>query len=241
MIVRPKQFYIVALALVLLAVSFPVQVVYLYDHSFTEVDAIVSKISFLNWLVIGGLITLSYLHLKASKLLMVAAPLLIFLVGLNNYVVGQFASDYSMGQTMAATSLFSLLFTPLFLPSSRLIFKDPTRRWWVRSKRYHKKISTTINPYVGDMLHAYTFDISETGAFISFEDLPPEDMPKVGDHIRVSFNVNSMRKIRCEAIVVRLAEPKGRYPQGLGLRFVGFDKNHQKNFHQVLKSSKFLM
>ena len=241
MIVRPKQFYVVALLLMLIATSFPLQVVYIYGHSFTEIGSIFNKISLLNWLVMGGVLALSYMHLKASKWLVVAAPLMILLVALNNYVVGHFSTDYSMAQTVMATSLFSLLFTPLFMPSSRLILKDPTRRWWTCSKRYHKKISTTLNPYVGDMIHAYTFDISETGAFISFEDLPAEELPKVGDHIRVSFNVNSMKKIRCEAVVVRLAEPRGRYPQGLGLKFVGFDRNHQKSFQQVLKNSKFLM
>lgn len=238
MIMRPKQFYIIALALIVIGISFPLQVMFLYGHDISEWASIMSKITTINWLVIGSIFLLSYLHLKASKWLVVAAPATIILVGVNNYIVGQFAGDYSMTQAMVASGGFSFLFLPLFMQSSKLVLKDPKRRWWVRSKRYNRKIPTTINPFVGDMVQAHTFDISETGAFVSFEGIPEEDLPKVGERIRVSFTINSMKKIRCEAVVVRQADAVGRYPQGVGLRFIDFDKLHMKSFQKILKSSE---
>ncbi|MCJ8275230.1 MAG: PilZ domain-containing protein, partial [Bdellovibrionales bacterium] len=67
--------------------------------------------------------------------------------------------------------------------------------------------------------------------------LEEKQKPKVGDRIRVTFNVNSMRKIRCEAVVVRHCEARGRYPEGLGLRFIDFDKVHHKTFQKLIRNT----
>ncbi|MCB0378250.1 MAG: PilZ domain-containing protein [Bdellovibrionales bacterium] len=238
MIVRPKQFYIVAMMLTLIALSFPLQAMWLYGHGYNEFSAIFNKISFLNWMVIGVLLVGAYLHLKASPWLKGIAPVTIGLVALNNYVVGHYGADYSMGQTVMATMSFSLLFVPLFMPSSRLVLADPKRRWWARAKRYHKRVSATLNPYVGEMVHSHTFDISKTGAFFCLEGASIEgDVPAIGERVRLHLHVNSMKKIRVEAVVVRIAEPDGRYPRGMGLKFVGIDKDQQKSFQKFLQAN----
>lgn len=236
---RPKQFYIAAIIMFLLALSFPVQVVFLYGHHWSEWATIFSKITWLNWLVAVSFVVCGYLYFNASRLLIVAAPVIVILSIVNNYVVGKFAGDYSLAQTNFASLGVALLFTPLLMPSSQIILRDPKRRWWRRSKRFNKRVSATINPYVGEMLQAHTYDISKTGAFLSV-DINSEDVPKVGDVIRVSLNVNSMKKIRCEAQVVRVTEANGRYPDGIGLKFLEIKKSHQKSFQQFVNSNDYL-
>lgn len=239
MIMRPKQFYLASLALFFMALSFPFQVMILYGHHWSETTAIFSKITWLNWLVIISFTLASFLYFQASRIILYLAPLVLILVGLNNYWVGQFAGDYSLLQTSLGTLVVALVFAPLALPSSRVVLKDPKRRWWRRSKRYNKRVAATLNPYVGDMIHTHTFDLSQTGAFVYLDD-NQKQTPKVGDTIRICFTVNSMKKIRCEAVVVRIAEPVGHYPRGMGLKFTGMNRNNEKSFSQFLNSSETL-
>lgn len=236
MILRPKQFYVLAAVMLLLALSFPLQVMMLYGHHWSETGAIFSKITWLNWLVILCFALGSYLSFHASRALLLMVPVTIVLVAINNYFVGLFSADFSMVQTTLASLGTGFVFAPLLLPSSKVVIQDPKRRWWRRSKRYHKRVSTTINPFVGDMIHTYTYDVSQSGAFVCITNVDDKNIPKVGDTIRVSLNVNSMKKIRCEAVVVRVAEPKGHYPRGLGIKFVDIDKLHQKSFQKFIQS-----
>lgn len=234
MTMRPKQFYLAALLLTMIALSFPVQVMALYGHSLSEWSAILSKITGFNWLVMVSLLVAAYYYFQGSRVILVLGPLAVALVAINNYWVGQFAGDYSLLQTSLGTLCCGLIFAPLGMPSSMVVLQDPKRRWWRRSKRHHKRLETTLNPFVGDMIHAHTFDVSQTGAFICLEDELTE-LPKVGDRVRLSFTVNSMKKIRCEAVVVRISEAKGHYPKGMGVRFVSINKNHERSFESLLK------
>lgn len=236
MIARPKQFYMLALFMFMLAISFPLQVILLYGHHWSETSAIFSKITWLNWFVIACFVVSGYFSIQASRYLLVMVPVTVILVAVNNYVVGKFAGDFSMLQTTLATMATGVLFTPLLLPSSKAVIKDPKRRWWRRSQRYNKRVSATINPFVGDMIHTHTYDVSQSGAFVCIADEDEKNLPKVGDKIRLSLNISSMKKIRCEAVVVRITEPIGHYPRGLGIRFIDIEKLHQKSFQNFIRS-----
>ncbi len=48
-----------------------------------------------------------------------------------------------------------------------------------------------------------------------------------------------MKKIRCEAVVVRVAEPSGHYPRGIGLKFKAIDRRHEQSFEKFLRSKEF--
>ncbi len=238
MIMRPKQFYFAAVALMLFAISFPLQVMVLYGHHWSETQAIFSKITWLNWMVVASFCVGAYFYFQASRYIVFLAPIILALVALNNYLVGAFAGDYSVLQTTLGTLAVGLVFAPLAMPSSRVVLRDPKRRWWRRSKRHNKRVSATLNPYVGGMLHVQTFDISQSGAFVCL-DAEQTEVPKVGDTVRISFNVNPMKKIRCEAVVVRIAEPHGHYPRGMGLKFTQIDRTNEKCFDKFLNSGDY--
>jgi hypothetical protein len=234
MTLRPKQFYLVSACMLFAAISFPFQVAWLYGHSLTEVQSIFAKLTHLNWLVLVSLLMGAYLYFQASRWIIIFAPIMLAIISYNNYQVGAFGGDFSLLQTTLASMGAGILFLPLFMPSSRAILRNPQRRWWRISKRHTKKVSATLNPFVGEMIQAQTYDLSQTGVFLALKDEDLAHCPKVGDTVRLSFNVSPMKKIRCEARVVRVAEPQGRYPMGIGLRFVEFDKSHQKSYSQFL-------
>lgn len=236
MLMKPKQFYLAPLIMILIALSFPLQVMILYGHQWTETQAIFSKMTSLNWVIAISFMMAAYFYYQASRGILFFAPVLLALVAFNNYIVGSFGADFSLQQTTLATLFSASLFVPLALPSSQIILKDPKRRWWRASKRYSKKVGATLNPYVGEMVEGETFDVSKTGAFVCVEEL--DNLPKIGDTVRVSLKVNSMRRIRCEAVVVRIAEPQGRYPQGMGIRFTEMSKTNEKCFEKFLSSNE---
>ncbi len=234
---KPKQFYLAPLFMLAIALSFPIQVMVLYGHHWSEAGAIFSKMTVVNWSVCVAFVLGAYLYFHASRGILYFAPVLLALVAFNNYIVGQFGGDFNLQQTTLATLLSCGLFVPLALPSSQVLLRDPKRRWWRRSHRVNKRVAATLNPYVGNMVQGQTFDVSKTGAFICLNDL--DNIPKIGDTVRVSLNVNSMKKIRCEAIVVRVCEPQGRYPQGMGIRFKDMSRNNEKSFHKFLSSGDY--
>ena len=116
-----------------------------------------------------------------------------------------------------------------------------------------REIDLQMNgPEIGKIYEGKVVTIKEYGAFV---DLIPnvsgllhisemgherirsvEEYLSMGDTIRVSFSISTVKKIRCEAVVVRISEPQGRYPRGMGIRFIEMDKRHEKSFENFLNS-----
>ena len=222
------------IALLLVAGSFPLQAALLYQHSFSELGSILQKISLLNFVSICLMATTAYMLFMVSPYLKVMCPLTIACLAWNNYVVGSYGQDFTMAQAMLGTGLFAGLFVPLFRKDIRLILSDPHRRWWRRANRLHKNIDVILNPFVGQTLLAQTFDLSESGAFIPFENKSWDEIPKVGERIKISLHIDTIRKIKCEAIVVRVVEPLGNYPKGIGIRFIEMNEAHKRSLNNFL-------
>lgn len=237
MVKKPRLFLFISFALACIMVSFPLQVVMLYDHGLSELLHVFRKISFLNLMVMSLLGYTSYLAYHASPYLKYVAPVTIVAVLWNNLVTGSYATDFSMAASCLATLGFSLLFTPLFHKKARFILADGKNRWWFQSRRHKRQVTMTLNPYVGDTLLAQTFDISKTGAFVHV-DQADGTVPDVGETLRISLNVGGMRNVRCEAKIVRINEDDkaGAYPKGVGIEFKGMDKQARKDLERFLKS-----
>jgi PilZ domain len=234
MMVKPKIVYWMGLALLLIAASMPLQVAILYQHSFSELGAILQKISLLNFLCICLMATTAYLLFTISPHLKFMAPITIACLAWNNYLVGDYGQDFSLAQCMFGTGLFAGIFVPLFRQDIRLILSQPNRRWWRRAQRVNKNIEVILNPYVGQTILANTFDLSESGAFIPFENKSWDEIPKVGERIKISLHISTLRKIKCEAVVVRVVEPKGSYPKGIGVRFTDMNDTHKRSLNNFL-------
>lgn len=234
MMVKPKIVYLMSLMLVAITISMPLQIAWLYQHSLSELGSILQKISLANTLSMILMLTTAYLLIHISPYLKFVAPLTIICLAWNNYLVGNYGQDFQMSQTMVGTGLFAGLFVPLFRKDIRLILSQPQRRWWRRAQRYQKNIDVILNPYVGHTLQAHTFDLSESGAFIPFENKSLDEIPKVGERLKISLHIDTLRKIKCEAVVVRVVEPRGTYPKGIGVRFTDMNETHKRSLNNFL-------
>lgn len=237
---RPLLLYIIPILLLMTAASIPLQVLYLYEHDLTELTSIIQKISPLNWLSIGLMLFTAHALFSANKSVRFLVPFTIFCVSLNNYFVGQWGNDFSFSQSLFSTLGFALLFAPLLHSSVFQILKNPKHKWWSRSERFKANLPVSLNPFVGQTILANTFDISTTGLFITIKSEDLSNLPKVGETLRLSLNFNSMKKIKCEAKVVRIASPSGIYPQGLGLQFIEPNRKLKHDLRKHLASVQAL-
>jgi hypothetical protein len=48
------------------------------------------------------------------------------------------------------------------------------------------------------------------------------------------LHFDGARKIKCEAVVVRVVEPRGVYPKGIGIRFTEMDDTHKRSLNNFL-------
>lgn len=234
MMAKPKIVYWMSLALFAIALAIPMQIAILYQHSLSELDSIFQKITLLNFICMAMMLTCAYLLINISPYLKLFAPITIVTLAWNNYLVGSYGEDFQMSQTILGTGLFAGLFVPLLRKDLRQILSEPHRRWWRRANRYLKSVDVILNPFVGQTLQAHTFDLSESGAFIPFEDKPLNEIPKVGERIKISLHLDTLRKIKCEAIVVRAVEPKGSYPKGIGVQFTHMNETYKRSLNNFL-------
>ncbi len=231
---RPKYLSLLSAVFVMIALSYPLQVMVLYGHSLFEIDQIFFKISTLNFLVMFSLLCNAYLLLNASSLLKFTIPTTLALVMWSNAIIGSYGSDYSMSSTSLASLLFALLCTPLMAVSEiQLVLSNPKTRWWLTPKRVKKNLTTAMQQTKGLHLIAETHDISESGLFIPFSTCVEKETKeyvldprlKVGEVITLHIRLSQFNTIKCEARVIRVSQKPSSKPAGLGLQFLQLDEH----------------
>lgn len=150
---------------------------------------------------------------------------------------------------------------PVMINPQRRWWMTPARKEaavQVRVQIHNKQFRDGIH----DEFFTHTFDISEGGAFIPFgqerftvRDLKAVkagakqkilDLPvakklnstqlKPGTQCFVSINVKETDVIQCRAEIVRVAESHGRYPAGMGIRFLGLTWEERRTLAGYLKA-----
>lgn len=217
---RPKILPVVMVLLFAVALSMPLQVMWLYGHPWSEMDAVLHKLTWMNWLVIAGAMLTGVLVFSASGWARFAVPALIVLVGVNNMFVGYFATDYSFLTATLGTLGFMALTLPLYRPQVRELFMHPEKRWWLVKHRRRQNVPIFVGGSRQVKLRGETFDISESGAFVPLEAVGLG----VDEQVSVCLTLGTLQQIRCDARVVRRTpKAKGTYPAGVGLHFINLD------------------
>lgn len=230
---RPKQLSVLSLILLGIAISFPVQIMLLYGHLPWEIAAIGGKLTHLNWLVLIAALGSSYLAFRASPFAMLTLPVLTGLLAYNNWLVGEVGTDYSQVATMIATLGFLGALKICLSEKAFGLFLHPSRRWWLTPTRYRIEIPIRVKLMTGPKtteVYAKTYDISSTGLFI------PSVLTQVnvGTSCYVSFPLPGLELLQCRAEVVRKTEPSGKYPAGMGMRFLGLSYYERRKLEGAL-------
>jgi hypothetical protein len=242
---RPKEFVFLALMLLIIAASLPIQVMLLYQHTPLEFGDTAAKLAPLNWIVMLLALANAYLVYAASPWVMLSAPLFIASVTWNNYLVADAALNFS-----PVTAVFAILGTialhsALLTEKARKILRNPTLRWWRSVTRNQVSVRALVCPVMGCELQSSTFDISLGGAFISSAPTnwkPSQSAPhrtiEVGSRCSIRLMLDQFRVVTCNAEVVRQTAPRGHYPGGFAVRFVNLDPRQKKMLATFLKNAQ---
>jgi hypothetical protein len=241
---RPRVFDLLALALLLVAFSLPVQVMLMFGHTPGEFTAIFNQLAPMNWVVAMLAVACAVAHWRASPTLWILSPLFILAVGWNNYLVAQAGLNFSWATTLLATGATLALHGLLLTPTARKVLLNPKMRWWLTAPRKRVQLRATIWPVLGGELLTSTYDVSEGGAFFSLEEaswtsrrtLSIKNL-SVGTVCTLKMKLDSGRAIQCDAEVVRQAEPRGQYPGGFAVRFKSLSREDQKALAQLLRQA----
>ena len=185
---RPLLFYFIAIAFSVLAISFPLQVMWNYQFPLQKAHLSFSFLTTTNMALILAYSGLAYFSLNASRAIVALLPFSLALTLYNNYLVGSWAYDYSMQQTLTASALFATFSLFPFLPSYLKSLRNPKCRWWMVATRKPIEVPVRVSPTVGSRFHSFTVDMSSTGAFIETHG----DHLDLGDEGDLRFSAQSV-------------------------------------------------
>ncbi len=226
---RLTSLTLLSFACACLALAMPLQIMLLYGHGLSEWTSIWSKLTWINNIIVLGLLVNAILLWQVSPLLKFTVPILLMLVGVNNYIVGFYATDFSMLTTSLGTFGFLLLHIPILDKRVRWILVNPERRWWRRADRYRVSIPLVVEGVRLHSVRAETFDVSESGLFIL-----GHEMLSVGDWVSLKMTFDSLSQVRARARVVRRTEAAGIYPSGVGVEFMDLSWRQRRELRRYL-------
>lgn len=217
-----------------IAISIPLQVI--YDQG---VSQIFQMLTVLNMMVMFLCITTSVAVFKLHNSLRYLLPLTFLSVVINNWWVGYVGLNYDLQQTSVANLMFWLLYGTLFEKNTRKVLLNPKLNWWKNCQRYRLEIPVVlISDKLEPKLIKKSFDISESGFFLTNFEEEELNQINVGENIDVSLQFDSVLRLRCEARIVRKCEQNGSYPAGIGLQFVNINSEMKSTIRRLSQTFK---
>ena len=223
---KPIFFSLMPLVLISLAASMPLQVALIYDISIFEVSAIMSKLTPLNYVLMGLFMWLAFATYKIDKNLFILLPFINLFVFLNNYVVGSFGKDFNLVQTTLASTLFLVMTLTYYHKDNYKIINELKNRWWLTSPRQKLNLPLTITS-AKEKIKTSSFDLSKSGLFaLNDPDFELFQLPK-DKVVEITIHTDD-QTLKMKGKLVRKALSKGHYPEGVGIQFMEDDPAYQK-------------
>lgn len=216
-----------------------------YDYSPLEVEAILTTLAPMNWVVMGASIVHAGLVFRGSTLSIASGAFFLGSVAWNNWLVASAGLNYSVSATVLATLATMLTQAPLLKPQVRRVILNRGLRWWRTPVRKKAQLQAVVRPVIGGEMKSRTWDISEGGAFISMDKASwdqlqkgvPETL-KIGSRCAVRLTLDQMNTIQCGAEIVRHATARGSYPEGFAVRFVNLDSQQKRMLSNYVQASR---
>jgi hypothetical protein len=228
---KPKFISIVTFLLCCIVISFPLQIIMAYDYQWTQVSAIFSKLTPLNYLLMTLFLVMAYQTYYTKKSIYYFLPIVTFFVFLNNFIVAEYGNLYGHAQTLLASVAFLLLAISYYQKNIYQVYQDVKFRWWLTSPRFKKQYHVTMS-FQNEKYETKTFDISKTGLFVESDELL--QLFQIPNQALVNITIHLPdQKVTFEAKVVRKALWQGQYPPGLGLQLLKQQENAQEILMQA--------
>lgn len=217
---RPLALYIFCICMMAIALSLPVQAVYIQDF-----ENIFQMLTWLNIFIMIVCAMTAVAAFRVHKSLRYLLPVTIIAVVFNNWWVGYVGFNFNIYETSVASLSFLALCSVLLEKNTFKVLCNPKLKWWDAPVRSKIEIPVSLSPKIrGQVLTKKSFDISESGFFL--QGLEKEELERliIGEKFNVCLYFNDLIKIRCAAKIVRKSSAEnGRYPLGIGLQFEEID------------------
>lgn len=241
---RPKALLLLSLCLVAVALSFPLQIMWMFGHGPFELDAVFFKLTALNRATMLAILASAFCvyHAMPQTLPMTLGTVL--LVNWNNYVAGSFELNYDWTTTVYASLGYLALHGLMLEPNAAKVLLDPKLRWWRYPSRHKAQLDLQVRRLNGEVFSALTHDMSTGGAFIPFFGVQdyshhshsPPLIPNDEEYVMVDFAINDV-PINCQAKVVRKTGARGSYPAGVGLQFLDLKKKEKRLIRRYIQNA----
>ncbi|MCC6138392.1 MAG: PilZ domain-containing protein [Bdellovibrionaceae bacterium] len=231
---KPIVFNLIPLILIAIAFSFYFQIAYLLDLKLTSTYRILTHITLPNWVTMLLLTASAFTIYHGSRYAKVFMPLTVLAVVWNNYLVAAYANNFSLVQTLTPALFFPFLFLPFYSQVNQTLLSDRRQHWWETARRKAITAPVVVNPFVSNSFNSRSYDVSKSGLFLQLDQATWESLPKVGERVNLSITLDTLRKVRCEAVIVRLEEAKGNYPRGMGLHFTELSSDSRRTLNSFL-------
>ncbi len=232
--IKPLIFNIYAFVFIAIAVSIPLQVMFLYGHSLTDFSAMWSKLTVFNLLVMSSCFLNAYFSFTAQDEIKWSFPLSIGFVCLNNSIVLVYGNDFEAATVILSTFAYILMTTYFILSHETNVINSPAAQWWKTALRYKAPLPTKVSSTDIPINLGETYDISRTGAFISYSTPGQKDIFNCGE----AFTFNIGDDLELKAKVVRKSMAVGRYPEGMGVQFIELGVGERIQLEKLLNSLK---
>ena len=242
---KPFIFNLFCLSFLLIALSFPMQIMMIYGHELLEMQAIMSKLTIINHFCIGFLFLNSWLALKGAPVLKWTLPMMIGLVAFNNWIVSKYGADFDFTMTTLATALFTVFTSSILFTKGMDVLDSPDKRWWLIPKRFQKKLPIYLKTATESFILGKTFDISTTGVFVAIDQTKDHFHKRnqinfvPGELINLQIPTEDKSDFTCQARVVRKTHGGGVYPGGLGIQFENMDLKNRLRLYKIMRTSEF--
>lgn len=213
---KPLFVPFMSLILILISISFPIQIAIIFDYNIFEFKAIFSKLTPLNYIVMTLLAYTSFLTYKMNPKVFILLPFLNLFVFINNFVVSEYGQLYGHTQTFAVSTVFLFFTLTYYRKDIYKVYHDLKFRYWLTTPRFKRNLPLEI--YIdGKMIKSETFDISLTGLFIKAD--PSNQLFDLKTHQDINIVIiDKKKKIKLSAYIMRKCIAQGHYPAGIGVK-----------------------
>lgn len=222
------------------AISLPVQVIYLQDFDFENMFQMLTVLNILIMVICSAVAVAVFNLHKSFRYLL---PTAIVLIIINNWWVGYVGFNFNLVETSYASFGFLVLCSFLLEKNAFKVLCNPKLKWWGVPVRSKIEIPVSLSPRLqGQPLFKNSFDISESGFFL--QGLKKEELESlnVGQKFSVCLHFSKILKVRCDAKIVRKSFENGTYPSGIGLQFEEIDDQIRSTIKKLsqLKNEVYL-
>ncbi len=161
---KPSYFTWITLFLLGVAISFPLQILYLFEYDFKDIFLCFSHLSHINWLVIFSCLSVSIFVWMVHKYINYFIAGLIFIVSVNNLIVGLTAVNYTWMEAIISEVVFVGPLIFLFRNSFQKLIFNPALHYWKTPRR----VSLQETVYIDEELNitSESVNVSSSGILI---------------------------------------------------------------------------